>query len=364
VVRASAYVGTKSARPIEIDHKVAGFYRVMAADGFAARTTFTVRHRGQPVAGLERLDGVAAIAAPLPALAVRLEDRDASNGCRLVVEREGKIAITEVSNCASAQDVALVTNDATQYAAARTRSRLPGWLDRHTFETPGLYLYNAAILDSRTLTVRRVKVVGPSGETPNVNVPPLGLSPDERSIAWWANASDHEPKIGVTNTVSGRHALLPVDRQRMRYANLNQLDPAWLMHHFEWKGGSEGFDELEQRADFVPLPYHGEFSIENDYTSYKLEPAGAALRKALEEWLVAEAKAVELPGNTPDEFSHAYSVDGVDIDVMFFDGSDYVSIAFPTGKPGDPKVIEGIGKRFDEALRTGKFDELFGRRKR
>jgi len=268
-----------------------------------------------------------------------------------------------MSSCANAEDATPLTNDHARYVAARTRGRLPGWLDRRTFETPGLYLYPEAILDSRTLTVRRVKVVGPSDETPNVNVPPLGISPDERSIAWWANASDDEPKIGVTDTVGGRHALLPVDPVRMRFANMNQLDPVWLMHHFEWKRGSDGFDELEQRAGFVPLPYRGEFSNDDDYASYKLEPAGAALRKALEEWLVSELKAVELPGNQPDEFSRSFSVDGAEIDVMYSDGSDYVSIAFPTEKKGDPKVIEGIGKKFDEVLATGKYDALFGRKK-
>ena len=48
---------------------------------------------------------------------------------------------------------------------------------------------------------------------------------------------------------------------------------------------------------------------------------------------------------------------------MYSDGSDYVSIAFPTEKKGDPKVIEGIGKKFDEVLKTGKYDGLFGSKK-
>ena len=265
-----------------------------------------------------------------------------------------QIAITEMSSCANAEDAKPLTNDKARYVAAR-RTRPSAWLARspHVRDAGPVPLPDA-ILDSRTLTVRRVKVVGPSDETPNVNVPPLGISPDERSIAWWANASDDEPKIGVTDSVGGRHALLPVDPVRMRFANMNQLDPVWLMHHFEWKRGSNGFDELEQRAGFVPLPYRGEFSNDGDYASYKLEPAGAALRKALEEWLVSELRAVELPGNQPDEFSHAFSVDGVEIDVMYSDGSDYVSIGFPTGKKGDAKVIDGIGKKFDEALKTGR----------
>ena len=74
---------------------------------------------------------------------------------------------------------------------------------------------------------------------------------------------------------------LPIDPARMRFANDKQLDPAWLMHHFTWTRGSDGFDILEERPGFTPFPYRGEFTNENDYASYQLEPAGAALRTAL-----------------------------------------------------------------------------------
>lgn len=95
--------------------------------------------------------------------------------------------------------------------------------------------------------MRKIDLVGPTGETRNPNVPPLGISPDERSIAWWAMSSDDRPAIGVTDTVDGQHALLPVDRARMRYANFAQLDPAWLLHHFAWTRDARGIDRLEKR---------------------------------------------------------------------------------------------------------------------
>ena len=363
VVRTSDPLRTEQAGPFEIDLMVSGFYNVSDTDRFAAQTTFAVRHRGQRVAGLEQLTSVSVVGGSNPALVVTVDDRTAERACRLVIEQAGKVDVQPLSRCANAADGALVTTDPARYAEARDRIHVPGWVDRDVMAAPGLYVFADAMLDTRTMTIRPVKLVGPSNETPNVNVPPLGISPDERSIAWYANASEDEPKIGVTDTVSGRHALLPIDRVRMRFANLDQLNPAWLLHHFAWTRGSDGVDELVQRADFVPLPYHGQFSNENDYPNYQLEPAGAALRKALEAWLVTELKAVELPGNEPDEFSHAFSVDGVEIDVMFSEGSDYVSISFPTGKAGDAKVIEEIGKKFDEALKSGKYDELFGRKR-
>jgi hypothetical protein len=223
-------------------------------------------------------------------------------------------------------------------------------------------VFPEAILDTQSLTIRKVKIVGPSDETPNANVPVLGISPDQRSLAWYTNRSDEEAYIGVTDTVGGQHALLPIDRKRMRYANFDALDPSWLLHHFAWERDGDGVDRLVERKDFVPLPYHGRFSADKEYPNYQLEPAGLPLRAALEAWLVSELKAEALPGNAePDAFSHGFLINGVEVNVMAIDTPGYVSIAFPTGKSGDPAVIGTIGKRFDEALASGKYDDLFGR---
>ena len=112
----------------------------------------------------------------------------------------------------------------------------------------------------------------------------------------------------------------------------------------------------------MPLAYHGQFSADTDYPNYQLEPAGPPLRAALEAWLVSELQAEALPGNAePDAFSHSFLINGVEVNVMVIDTPGYVSIAFPTGKSGDPAVIGAIGKRFDEALATGKYDEMFGK---
>jgi hypothetical protein len=359
VVRASDPLRTETAGPFEIDLMVSSFYNVSDTDRFAARTTFAVRHQGQAVDGLEQLDGVAVVGGAVPALVVKLGERTSYNACRLVSATDGKVTVQPLSVCAYAGDGDLLVADRARYLAARDRVHVPGWLDRESMATPGLYVFADAILDTRNLTLRTVRLVGPSDESPNPNVPPLGVSPDERSVAWYTSGSDDAPAIGVTDTVGGRHALLPIDRPRMRYANLDQIDPAWLMHHFAWVRGSDGIDRLEVRADFVPLPYRGEFSNENDYANYQWEPAGQPLRAALEEWLVAALKAEPRPGNQPDAFSHTFVVDGVEINVMASDGSDYVSIAFPTGVEGDPAIIASIGRRFDEELKSGKYDELF-----
>jgi hypothetical protein len=364
VVRQSDPVRTIKAGPFDIDLMIRGFYNVQGTDHFAGYTTFAVRRGATPVPGLERLEAVSIVAGPTPALVVKPESDSIVSECRLVTERNGEVNTEDLSQCASPDAARPLTTDVERYRTARTRTRLPGWLERDVFAIPGVYVFPEAILDTRSLTVRKVTIVGPTDEAPNVNVPVLGISPDQRSLAWYTNRSDDEAYIGVTDTIGGQHALLPIDRKRMRYANLDALDPGWLLHHFAWERDGDGVDRLVERKDVVPLPYHGRFSADKDYPNYQLEPAGRPLRAALEAWLVSELHAEALPGNAePDAFSHGYLINGVEVTVMAIDTPGYVSVAFPTGKSGDPAVIGAIGKRFDEALATGKYDELFGRKK-
>jgi hypothetical protein len=361
VARQSDSVRTAAAGPFAIDHLITGFYPVMASDRMAANTEFAVRHRGQLVAGLERAVAVAVVGGPTPALLVRTEDETRTSTCHLAVARDDQVTTATTRECADPAEAAPLTSDAAVYTAARRRVHVPGWVDRETFARAGLYLIRGVVLDTRNLTLRQIIVVGPNGETRNPNVPPLGISPDERSIAWWAITSEDQPFIGVTDTVDGKHARLPVDRARMRVASFGQLDPAWLLHHFAWVHGPDGVDRLEARTDVTPLPYRGEYSNVNDYSHFKLEPAGKPLRAAIEEWLVDELKAEARPGNQPGAFSHTFRVDGEDINVMFSDGSDYVSLAMPAGETDKTGLIRRIGERLNEKLATGAWDDLFGR---
>ena len=90
----------------------------------------------------------------------------------------------------------------------------------------------------------------------------------------------------------------------------------------------------------MPLPYHGRFSADKNYPTCQPEPAGLPLRAALEAWLVSALEADALPGNAePGAFSHGFLVNGVDVNVTAIETPGSVSIAFPTGKAGDPAVI-------------------------
>jgi hypothetical protein len=359
VARQRDPIRTAEAGPFTIDHMITGFYQVMASDRLAANTEFAVQHRGQVVPGLERAVAVAVIGDPTPALFVRTEDETRTDTCHLVVSRGSDITTATTPECADADEASPLTSDTSIYNTVRRRAHLPGWVDHETFARPGLYLIRGTMLDTRTLTMRAITLVGPSGETRNTNVPPLGISPDERSIAWWTVASDEKPSIGVTDTLGGLHARLPVDRARMRYADLDALDPAWLLHHFTWTRGGDGVDRLEERAGFTPLPYRGKYSNENDYSNFRMEPAGEPLRAAIEAWLVDELKAEALPGNQPGHFTHAFRVNSDEIHVMSSNDAGYVSIGMPTGVKDTTGIIQRLGEHLNQKLATGVWDDLF-----
>jgi hypothetical protein len=144
-----------------------------------------VNYQGQPVAGLERATAVAAIGGATPALFVRTEDQSMSSACFLVTVRSGALVKETAPVCGNPSDAMPITNDVAAFAASRTRADVPGWVDHETLATPGLYLIQGTLLDTRNLTLRAVDLVGPSRESRNSNVPPLGISPD---IAWWVAA--------------------------------------------------------------------------------------------------------------------------------------------------------------------------------
>jgi hypothetical protein len=146
----------------------------------------------------------------------------------------------------------------------------------------------------------------------------------------------------------------------MRYARLEALDPAWVDHHFRWERGADGADRLVERASFVPLAYRGELSVETGgYRTYKLEPAGAPLRTALEEFLAAEFKAERLPSEA-GAYEDQLRIDDRVVLVACSNDSHYVWVYLQRGS-ADTSLVETIARRFDAALATGKYDALFGK---
>jgi hypothetical protein len=89
-----------------------------------------------------------------------------------------------------------------------------------------------------------------------MRIPPLGVSPDNESFVRleWAEGSDGQVALAIVDVGSGESYRLPVDKSRMRYLDIDQIDPDWVLHHFEWQRSPEAKDRLVERAAFTPLP--------------------------------------------------------------------------------------------------------------
>jgi hypothetical protein len=234
-----------------------------------------------------------------------------------------------------------------------------GRVNRLAFEKPGLYSVDRSVMDTRRMAVYTYTFPENFSIFPAVS--PLGISPDERSFVrfgsvWDAATNSSLTSIAVIDFVGQRSYVLPVDEARMRYAKLDVIDPAWLMHHFAWVRGSDGVDSLVERKGFVPIPYHGTLTEANGYW---LEPAREGLRDAIVDFLVKEYKGERVP---VESYSHErpVKIDGQIINVAYGSTGNFVAVSVPYGVT-DRRLLETIAKRLDVELATGKYDSLFGK---
>jgi hypothetical protein len=367
-------VRTEVVGPFEVQTIAWGFYNetVNGKTVLATAGRFALRHHGAPItvppdtsdssgttgeSRLDRADGVAVIGGPRPALLAHFVDVQNTGPCYLLADEAGQLRTTFVPECAYATGSVLTSDTAAFRDGAR---QVPhGRINRLTFEKPGLYDVGSTVLDTRRMTVHPYKY--PEGFSIFPAVPPLGVSPDERSVVrfgsvWDGSTNQSHTSIAVIDVVGQRGYILPVDEARMRYAKLDVIDPAWLMHHFAWEKEGDGVDSLVERKGFVPIPYHGTLT---DVNGYWLEPAREGLRDAILDFLVKEYKGERVP---VESYAYEYPVkiDGQTINVAYGQSGNYVAVSVPNGVT-DKRLLEAIAKRFDAELATGKYDSLFGK---
>jgi hypothetical protein len=370
VQRASVPVRTQVVGPFEISTIASKFFDVQVDGKYVVDSTaeFELRYRGQPLAlaekpeadagtsgGLSHVSSVALLAGPDTALVVHATGETDSE--YVVTEKDGRVVVKRIGSYAYGPRRELTSDNAIFRAAGQRSTPLRGSIDRDSFSHAGLYLFNGSVFDSRTLVVHPFK-----GETPYLPIPsvaPLGISPDERSYAWFGYAENtaDKPMIVVTDFIADRSYGLPIDPIRMRFAKFDVLDPDWLAHHFAWQRDSQGVDQLVERAHFAPLTNHGEFKVEGGASVYRLEPVGLEMRVALEEFLTTQFKA-ELQPAEPSAYEHSVQVDGQVLRLACSTDSEYLMVSLHSGTP-DSKLVATIASRFDSELATGKFDPLF-----
>ena len=356
VSRQSEPVRIERAGPFEIASVVRYFYNVQGTDRLAASSIFRLLYKGQPVTGFEQAESVALVAAPKTTLLAQA-DRPDTAACHLLVDEGDRVRVETIAGCTAPLGAKPITSDPARFRDAKALVPLPGWLDRVTFATPGLYLSNNTVLDTRTF---QHWTVDPPSPDPISDIPPLGLSRDEQSFVRFAHdGSEDNPVLVVIDFHNNKSSTVAIDRTRMRYSTYSAIDPAWVDHHFEWVRGGNGADTLAQRSSFAMLPHVGEFTPNKpgQYQSYTIRPGREALRAAVVNILLAEPGAERLPDEL-NGYHQRVRIDGRVLSVTIVDSEPYVYVAMESGKE-EPAFMTRIASRLDAAFATGKHDEAF-----
>lgn len=229
-----------------------------------------------------------------------------------------------------------------------------------------LQLGSRCLYDTRNRRVAAVPAA-PEGSAVLHRLGALAIAPDGRRAAWLgqSEADIRRLQLLVADLDQPRWTVLPVDRSRMRYATLDAIDPAWVAHHFEWRRGRDGRDQLHERARFEPLPRRGRY-LAPPAAQYSLEDTLAGTRHRLAAFLQQRFQAQPRPLR-PHESDAFVPLLLRGEEVMVSDVSIHVT---PSGKPywpgqaGDPAVqqqlIREIGAAIDAELAAGRLRELFG----
>ncbi|MGV3710517.1 MAG: hypothetical protein ACO1Q7_16930 [Gemmatimonas sp.] len=369
--KASQPIRTEKLGAFEIGIVAFGFDRDIA-DG--TNTTdpagdFVVKYAGKPIqiAGTSEpsatIGRLALLPSEKPAMLAFVGTTASEAFCLLLVDDNGTLRQERLANSANSMLADELTMDSARYEALKHLKPAKGRLDRHRYMNSNLLLLDNVVLNARTLAVHRYDVKSDSYVVPSVL--PLAVAPDEGSfVRFHNNSDDNGGLLAVVDFARNRVYELPIDIDRMRWAEIDDLTPAWTMHHFEWKRGPDGHDELVPRKDFVPLPYHGMYSTEtSDSTeaAYHIPVGGQKVRMALIEWMEKELGAKRETVEA-DAYQYPVTVNGVRLLVGTTGRPrDYVRVSFDTGQT-DAALIARIGKEFNAVLATGRLDSLFSRR--
>lgn len=225
-----------------------------------------------------------------------------------------------------------------------------------------LLLGSACLYDAET-----GEVLAMPAKPQDVHLPPfaraMAVSPGGHMFARVGLSETVDPVVMVADLDRGTWSRLPVDPQRMRYTHFEEIDTAWLEHHFQWRHGADGRDRLVERAGFKPLPWRGYFS--QNGAQYDVRAAEVDSSEQLGAFLVRRFQAKRLPGEKSwREGGMRYEVEQ---EVVYVTGAGFFiaqgSQPYWPGQPGDPdrqkQLIHRIGEAFDAELATGLHDAMF-----
>jgi len=360
VVPVSQPIRTQVIGPFEVVTIAEGFNDVKYGDAPAiwiADAQFVVRFNGAPVPLTEWFDAVATLGGSVPALLVQATTAGGEGPCHLLVAEGDTLRQQEIGICGSPIRGFPLTTDDDRFVQALGTRYADGRVDRTTFASPGQYLMHGVVLDTRTLTVRAFSTEDQGRLIERI--PPLGVSPDGDSFVRleWGEDSSDEYALAVTHLGTGERYRVPIDRAATRFSDLDAVNPQWVAHYYAWNRGLDGIDRLEPRTSVVPLPYQGRLTGDGSYREYRVAPAREELRTAMVEFLVAEFGGEIVPAE-PGAFAHEVRIDGAVVHLSWRAEDGHVGVWMDRG--GDTGLVATIAERFDAALRTGRYDHLFG----
>lgn len=191
----------------------------------------------------------------------------------------------------------------------------------------------------------------------------MAVSPDGRAFARVGMTESLDPVMMVADLDGGRWTRLPIDTRRMRFPHIEEIDAAWLAHHFQWRRGADGRDRLVERVGFKPLPWRGRFL--KNAAQYDVLQAEVDSAERMGDFLVRRFQARRLPGNGNwREGGLSYEVEQ---EVVTVTGAGfYIGLGgkpYWPGQPGDPErtkqLIHRIGEAFDAEIAEGRHDAMF-----
>ena len=327
---------------------------------------YSLRYKGQPFSfagksGMfgddtvryQAVNALITFPAPEPAVIVNVGDPNNSSFYYLVREVKGAAAAEFVADGrggVSAEWLDPVDHSKKIADVALHRGRMEGGRF--------LLLGDYTVLDTQTLKSYTFAYHPDAGH--NQFKPPMEMSPDRRSFVRWGSTDSPEnhPALIVYDFMTPSSYFLRLDRKIHRFHGWEEVDLAWLHHYFEWRKGADGQDRLVERANVTPLPYHGNLSETGEkYREYRIQPVTGEMEDALAGFIEREMGGVRQPA------AAQYGDDVIvfrmgDHTVFVSDHEDHASV-YSDHESNSGQAVIAIAKRFDEELKTRKYDHLF-----
>lgn len=344
--------------------EVVGPFEIVTHTG--GDTYYSIRYHGKPfvftgkagmygdtTAQYKFMNAVVTFPSREPAFIVNVGDPNNTSFFYLVREVSGRAVAQlagESSGDVSADFLDPAPEDtSTQRNVAVHRARLHGgrWL----------LLGQFAVLDVETMQTFRF------GYHPNASInqfkPPIALSPDRRSFVrfGYGESPDNTQLLIVFVFADSTSYVVPIDRGVMRFNEWEDIDAAWLDYYYEWRTDPNGHSILAPRTGVKPRPYQGKLTTDTDgYREYKVFPVKPEMKDRLIAFIEREYGAERQPPPQYDGGAVELKIGSQIVNVMITN-ENHASIWMDRGV--DSRLIAEIGKRFDEELKAGGYDDLF-----